>query len=188
MIYSLSFSLPYSSPCFFLSYCTDLLFFFLWPHLWHMEVPGPEVELELPPWPQPVTGTLNLSWICDLHHSLQQHEILSTLSKARDWTCVLTDNIWSLTDGATTGTPTLAFLLCLQKEEPAPILVFHLPGKPFLQVIVCVFLLLPQWGLLWPLTLNERMPSLFSLSLLHTLFKSLYCIYIYLIFAFRAKM
>ena len=30
-----------------------LFYFFLWPHMWHMEVPGPGVELELQLWPMP---------------------------------------------------------------------------------------------------------------------------------------
>ena len=74
---------------------------------------------------------------------------------------------------------TLAFLLCLQPVESAPILVFHLPGKIFLQVIACLSLLLPQWGLLWLLTLYEIIPSLFSLTLFHKFLKRLYCLCIY---------
>ena len=31
------------------------------------------------------------SHVCNLHHSSQQHQILNTLSKARDQTCVLMD-------------------------------------------------------------------------------------------------
>ena len=52
-------------------------------------------------------ATLDLSCICDLCHSLWQCWILKPLSEARDWTCILTDNIGSLTNWATMGTPTL---------------------------------------------------------------------------------
>ena len=52
-----------------------------------MEVPRLGVELELqPPACTRATATGDLSRICDLHHSSQQHWILSPLSKARDRT------------------------------------------------------------------------------------------------------
>lgn len=47
------------------------------------------------------------------------------------------------------------------------------PGNP------CLSLLLPQWGLLWSLTLYEIILSLFSLTLFHKFLKHLYCICIY---------
>ena len=34
-------------------------------------------------------ATPDLSLICDLHHSLRQHQILNSLSEAWDWTCIL---------------------------------------------------------------------------------------------------
>ena len=37
------------------------------------------------------TATWDLSLICDLHYSSQEHQILNSLSKARDRTCVLMD-------------------------------------------------------------------------------------------------
>ena len=37
------------------------------------------------------TAMLDLSHICDLHHSLWQHWILNLLSEARDHTCILMD-------------------------------------------------------------------------------------------------
>ena len=37
------------------------------------------------------TATLDLSLICDLHHSLWQHRILNPQSKAMDQTCILMD-------------------------------------------------------------------------------------------------
>ena len=50
-----------------------------------MEVPrlGVESKLQLPAYTI-VTAMLDLSHICDLHHSLWQHLVLNSLSKARD--------------------------------------------------------------------------------------------------------
>ena len=61
--------------------------FFLGPHLGHMEVPRIEVklELQLPAYAQ-TTAMWDPSRICDLHHSLWQHQILNPLSKTRDQT------------------------------------------------------------------------------------------------------
>ena len=60
------------------------IFFFLRPHLHHMEVPrlGVELELQLQDY---ITGTAmpDLSHICNLHCSLQQ-QIFNSLIKARD--------------------------------------------------------------------------------------------------------
>ena len=68
------------------------LFFFLRPHLWHMEVPrlGVELELQLPGY-NTATATPDLSCVCDLHHSSQQRWILNPLSESRDWTHILMD-------------------------------------------------------------------------------------------------
>ena len=65
---------------------------FLGPHLWHMEVPelGVKSELQLPAYAT-ATVTPDLSHICKLHHSSQQHQILNLLSEAREGTCVLMD-------------------------------------------------------------------------------------------------
>ena len=38
-------------------------------------------------------ATPHLSRICDLHCSLQQHQILNPLSQARDQTCILTETM-----------------------------------------------------------------------------------------------
>ena len=61
------------------------LFVFLGLHLWHMEVTrlGVESELQLLAC---ATGTAmpDLSGVCNLHCSSQQHRILNPLSKARD--------------------------------------------------------------------------------------------------------
>ena len=50
-----------------------------------MEVSGLGVQLELEP-PAYITATAmsDLSHICDLHHSSQEHQILNPLNKARD--------------------------------------------------------------------------------------------------------
>ena len=63
---------------------------FLGRHPRHMEGPRLGVKSELQP-PAYATAATDLSRICDLHHSSQQCQILNTLSKARDRTCVLMD-------------------------------------------------------------------------------------------------
>ena len=75
-----------------------LLFFFLGPHLQHMEVPGlgAESELQLPAYATG-TATQDSSRICDLCHSLWQREILNPLKEARDQTCLLRDTVLFLT-------------------------------------------------------------------------------------------
>ena len=55
------------------------LFWFLGPHLWHMEVPGLGVELELR---LLAYTTAHSSWQC---------RILNLLSEARDQICLLMD-------------------------------------------------------------------------------------------------
>ena len=59
--------------------------FFSGPHLWHMKVPRLEAELELQP-PACTTATVmpDLSFVCDLHHSSQQCQVLNPLREARD--------------------------------------------------------------------------------------------------------
>ena len=70
-----------------------VLFCFLGPSLWHMEVPrlGVESELQLLAYTT-ATAIPDPSWICDLHHSSRQCWILNPLSEARDWTLVLMDD------------------------------------------------------------------------------------------------
>ena len=51
----------------------------------------------------------DLSRVCDLHHSSQQHRILNQLREALDWTCILMDASQSRFHWATMGTP--SFLL-----------------------------------------------------------------------------
>ena len=56
-------------------------------HPRHMEVSrlGVEWDLQLPAYAT-ATTILDLSCVCDWHHSSQQCQILNTLSEARDWT------------------------------------------------------------------------------------------------------
>ena len=60
-----------------------------------MEVPrlGTELELQLPAYTT-ATAMQDLSRVCDLYHSSQQHQILNPLSKARDQICILMDTSW----------------------------------------------------------------------------------------------
>ena len=71
------------------------LFYFLGPHLQHMEAPrlGVESELQLPAYTT-ATATQNPVCVCDLHHSSQKHQILNPLSKARDQTPILMGTSW----------------------------------------------------------------------------------------------
>ena len=54
-------------------------------------------------------ATPDLSHICNLHHSLWQHQILSPLSEARHQTCILMDASQIYFYRATVGTPVLIF-------------------------------------------------------------------------------
>ena len=80
---------------------------FSWPRVWHMEVPRPGVESgqQLRPTDTTATATPNLSHVCDLHHSSQQHWMLNPLSSSRDGTRILMDTSWIRFCCATTGTP-----------------------------------------------------------------------------------
>ena len=75
---------------------------------WHMEVPRLQVESELYP-PATATVTADLSRICHLHRSSQQHQILNPLSRAGDRTCILMDASLVLYCCATTGTPSTLY-------------------------------------------------------------------------------
>ena len=73
---------------FFVFFC--LFVCFLGPHLWHLEVPWPEIqsEIQLPAYTT-VSATPDPSRISDLHHSSWQCQILNPLSKAWDPTQIL---------------------------------------------------------------------------------------------------
>ena len=62
-----------------------------------MEVPGLGVKSELQ---LPATATAiampDTSQVCDLCHSLQQHQISNSLIEARGWTRILMDTSWVL--------------------------------------------------------------------------------------------
>ena len=60
-------------------------FFFKGLHLWHMEVPGLGIKLELQLQAYTTaTAMSDLSCICDLHPSSRPCQVLNSLSKARD--------------------------------------------------------------------------------------------------------
>ena len=62
-----------------------------------MEVPrlGVELELQLLAYATAM-ATQDLSYVCYLHHSSQQCQIINPLSEARDRTRVLKDTSWVL--------------------------------------------------------------------------------------------
>ena len=67
-------------------------FFFLWLHMWHMEVCRLGVKLELQLWAYTTaTAMPGLTCVCSQCHILQQYQILNSLSEARDPTRILTD-------------------------------------------------------------------------------------------------
>jgi len=76
----------------------------------HMEVPrlGVETELQLPAYTT-ATARLDLSHICNPHHSSWQHQILNPLSKARGQTCILMDTSQVHYGRAPTGTPCVLY-------------------------------------------------------------------------------
>ena len=71
-------------------FITIILFCFCFLGLYpqHMEVSslGVQLELQLPAYAT-ATATQDLSHICNLHHSSQQHKIPSPLTEARDQNC-----------------------------------------------------------------------------------------------------
>ena len=76
-----------------------------------MEVPRLRVQSELQLMVYATaTATQDLSYVCDLHHSSWQHQILSLLHKARDQTLNLMVTSWICFCCATTGTPYLVKL------------------------------------------------------------------------------
>ena len=84
------------------------LFLFLRSHLQPMEVLtlGVESELQLSAYATAtgIQATRDMSWVCDLHHSSQQCQILSPLSEATDWIRILLDTSWVCYCRATMGT------------------------------------------------------------------------------------
>ena len=88
----------------------SFFFFFLGLYQRHMEVPrlGVKVEIQLLAY---ITATAmqDLSRVCNLHHSTQQHQILNPLIKGRNWTHVLMDTSQVRYCWATTGTSAFIF-------------------------------------------------------------------------------
>ena len=82
------------------------LFLFLGPHMWYMEVPRLEGELELQ-LKAYATGiaTPDPSHICNLCHGLEQCQIFNPLREVRYWTCIFMDTSWVPFHWATMGTP-----------------------------------------------------------------------------------
>ena len=68
-----------------------------------------ESELKLPAYAT-ATAMPDPSHVCDLHWSLQQHQILNPLRKTRDQTSSLMDTSWIHYCWATMGTPLVGFL------------------------------------------------------------------------------
>ena len=81
---------------YFLSQGFYFIFFFLGPHLQHMEVPRlggeSEPQLQLQTFPT-ATATPDPSCICDLPLGLWQHQILDPLREARGRTRTLTEAV-----------------------------------------------------------------------------------------------
>ena len=92
--------------CFFFFFLS-FLFFFLGPHLWHME--GVESELQLLAY-NSAAATWDPSCICDLHHSSQQCQILNPLSEAKDGIRILMDTSQVCYHWATMEIPFSIFL------------------------------------------------------------------------------
>ena len=108
--------------------CFCFLFCFLGPHLWHMEVPKPGVELELElqllAYTTP-TAMPDLSCVYDLYCNSGQHWILNPLSKTRGRTHILMDTSQICYCWPTMGTPyIIVFWVC--------------PSVSFVCVCVCV--------------------------------------------------
>ena len=69
-----------------------------------------ESELQIPA-STTATAMWDLSHVCNLHHSLQQHQIPDLLSEARDQTRILMDASWIYFNWATRGIPVWGLLL-----------------------------------------------------------------------------
>ena len=124
----------------------DFFFWFLGPHLQHMEVPlGVRLELQLPAYTT-ATATRDLSLLCDLHNSSRRHQIPSPLSETRDQTLILTDTSRIHFCCATMGTPSRF----LKHELFLRILILkQVKAEPLVEVgckclFLCLFALPPE--------------------------------------------
>ena len=94
-----------------------------------MEVPrlGVESELQMPAYTT-ATPTLDLSHVCDLHHSSQQCQILNPMSEAKDQTQNLMVPSQSHLCCTMTGTPLLGlFLIYVGMSAPRKLYMFIFP-------------------------------------------------------------
>ena len=89
-----------------------------------MEVPWLGIELELQPLAYTTaTAMQDLSSICNLHHSSQQHRILNPLSEARD----ITASSWILVKFITAD-PQWELLFLIFKNTNGDLLYIHFYG------------------------------------------------------------
>ena len=79
-----------------------------------MDVPriGVELELQLPAYTT-ATAMQDPNHICNLHHSLQQSQILNPLSKVRNRTHILMDTSWVREPLSHDGNSKTLYILCL---------------------------------------------------------------------------
>ena len=85
-----------SLPTFVIVCVCVCVFFFLLPHLWHMQVPRLGVKRGAADAYPTATATLDTSLIRYLCHSLQQRCILNPLIEARGWTSSSQRQHWIL--------------------------------------------------------------------------------------------
>ena len=83
-----------------------------------MEAPdiGVKSELQLTAYAT-ATATQDLSHVCKLHCSSQQHQVLNPFCEAKDQTRVLMDTSQVHFHWATTGTPTSIFCMLLNRAQ-----------------------------------------------------------------------
>ena len=77
---------------------SHMFFFLITAALWHVKVPRIWVKWEMQLRPPPNHSNTNPSLLCDLHRSLWQCQLLNPLSQARDQTCILRDNLGTISE------------------------------------------------------------------------------------------
>ena len=106
------------------------------PHPWHKEVPRLGVESELKLLAYAIL-TWNQRLICDLHHSLQQHQITNPLSKARDQIPILMDTVRFISIVSQWELPNI--ILSGEKLKEFPLRSGTRQGCALLAIIQCSF-------------------------------------------------
>ena len=98
-----------------------------------MEVPrlGVELELQLPAYTT-ATATQDLSHVCKLHHSAQQHRILNLLSEARDQTRALMDTSQVLNPLSHNGNSKPMTVNQSTRPTTSQVIIFQLISPPHL--------------------------------------------------------